>query len=68
MEETYIIVGDNDYWYSHLVGTEAEAKKELSNIKKQIQKHQWRDVDEALDEPNELTLYKVKLVKETKLY
>lgn len=67
-KKSYIIIGDNNFWYSTLRDvTEQELKKELAFIRKQIkQKHSYfqspiGESAEYMGVPNELLVYSVNL-------
>lgn len=52
--KNYIIVGDNNFWYSYLKEvTEKELKKELKNIKENLSDYNNES------EPTELYVYEV---------
>ena len=68
MKKSYIIIGDNNFWYSTLRDvTEQELKNHLLFVKKQIkQKHAYfqspiGESAEYMGIPNELLVYEVDL-------
>lgn len=66
MKNTYIIVGDNNFWYATFTGTKAQAEKELARIKKQIEKGVGSEFDEP-SEASELYLYQAKEIKRAEI-
>lgn len=57
--KTYIIVGDNNFWYATMDGTLKQAQSELKRIARVIKKGVGSEFDEP-SEASELYLYEAK--------
>lgn len=61
MEKTYVIVGDNNYWYATFSAKNAtEINTRLKDVKKDIKNYHF---DNDIELPSELYCYEAELIK-----
>ena len=62
MKKTYLIVGDNNFWYNTVTCTERELKDEIKDVKKRIKDGEFNDQVNTVCEI--LFVYEAKKIQE----